>query len=67
MPDTYPGIAFCYLRGGLSGSRCAGAKRSQAGEFYWTTDATICKESKAAMIDAVNCEFELNWDFICFV
>ena len=43
--DNKPGSVYCYLRGGLAASKCRGASKSSVGDFYWTTDSTLCTES----------------------
>ena len=42
--DNYPGIFFCFLRGGLTASKCPGARKM--GSIYWTKDPTVCIENE---------------------
>ena len=39
-----PNLLYCYLSGGLRAENCPGAKKSSAGDFYWSSDGSVCTE-----------------------
>ena len=38
--DDYPGLFYCFLRGGLSAAVCPGAKKH--GNIYYTSHPSVC-------------------------
>ena len=41
---------WCYLTGGMNGSTCPGARKSLAGNFYWSDHKTVCGGKKISYI-----------------
>ena len=43
--DANSNEKYCYLAGGLQADICPDAKKSSAGQFYWTTNEVICRNA----------------------